>query len=150
VTRKAPVLRIALTAAFLVLGLALAPGALAGKGGKAGGGTTGGSGGTTGGSGGSLTLVVLDSTDGLPHWGNHVTFNVSTTASQPYVTLNCYQNGAWVLSGTRGFFAGYVWGQVFALSWAGGGAADCTATLSSSSSGGKSTTLGTLGFHVYA
>jgi len=140
VTRKAPVLRIALVAVLAVL--VLVPTAFAGKGGKGGGSSTTG--------GGNLTLVVLDSTDGLPHWGNHVTFNVSTTASQPYVTLNCYQNGAWVLSGTRGFFAGYVWGQVFGLSWAGGGAADCTATLFTSSSSGRSTTLATLGFHVYA
>jgi len=136
VTRKAPVLRIALVAVLAVL--VLVPTAFAGKGGKGGGSSTTG--------GGNLTLVVLDSTDGLPHWGNHITFNVSTTATQPYVTVNCYQNGVWVLSGTRGFYPEYVWGQVFGLSWANGGAADCTASLYSSSS----RMLATTSFHVYA
>ncbi len=34
----------------------------------------------------SLALVLLDSTDGVPHWGQRVTFDVQTTATdRPYV-----------------------------------------------------------------
>ena len=135
--------RIALSTA-LVLALVLVPTALAGKG-KPGGGTTGG--------GGSLGLVLLDSSDGLPHWGQNVTFNVSTTATtRPYVTLDCHQGGAWVSSMTAGFFPDYPWGQVFGLSsssWA-SGAADCTADLHYSNRNGRKVTLATLTFHVYA
>ncbi len=130
----------------VVLALALVPAALAAKGGNGGNQSGGGS------TNGSLSLVVLDSTDGLAHWSNHVTFNVSTTATQPYVTVDCYQNGVWVMSGTRGFYPDYLWGQTFALSSAGwtGGAADCSARLFTVSSNGKSTTLATTSFHAYA
>ncbi len=86
----------------VVLALALVPAALAAKGGNGGNQSGGGS------TNGSLSLVVLDSTDGLAHWSNHVTFNVSTTATQPYVTVDCYQNGVWVMSGTRGFYPDYL------------------------------------------
>jgi hypothetical protein len=142
--RKKPAVRIILAAGLLVLSFALVPVALAGKG------KPGGSGGTSGGA--SLSLVVLDSTDGLPHWSNHITFNVSTTATQPYVTVDCYQNGVWVLSGTRGFYPDYLWGQTFALNSSGwtGGAADCNARLFTVSSRGSQTTLATTSFHVYA
>jgi len=132
--------------AALVVSLALVPGALAGKGGPRGGG------GTTTSGGGTIGLVLLSSTDGLPHWNQAVTFNVSTSATTtPWVRLDCYQGGVWVLSGTRGFFPDYPWGQVFGLSntaWA-GGAADCTATLFADSGRGT-TTLAKTSFHVYA
>jgi hypothetical protein len=102
----------------------------------------------------SLSLVLLNSTDGLPHWGQTVTFNVSTTATtQPDVTLACFQNGALVYSAWAGFYAGYPWpgSQDMVLSsqaWSGGGAS-CTATLSYFN--GKSTiTLVTVNFQVYA
>ena len=37
-----------------------------------------------------FTLVVLNSTDGLAHWGGQVTFAVSTTATtEPHVSLQC-------------------------------------------------------------
>src|SRR5437879_195804 len=42
----------------------------------------------------SLSLVLLNSTDGVPHWGQQVTFAVSTTATtEPNVSLMCYQHG---------------------------------------------------------
>ena len=106
-------------------------------------------GGTTSSGTSSLTLVLLNSTDGLPHWGQQVTFNVSTTATtEPYVTLYCYQNGKQVYSSWAGFYPSYPWpwNQVMtlsSLSWT-GGAADCTATLSSSTA-----TLKSISFHVY-
>src|SRR6266446_5753874 len=45
----------------------------------------------------SLNLVLLNSTDGSAHWGQTVTFSISTTATtEPNVSLHCYQNGALV------------------------------------------------------
>jgi hypothetical protein len=102
----------------------------------------------------SLTLVLLNSTDGLPHWGQNVTFTVSTTATDyPYVSLNCYQNGVLVAGGMAGFFPSYPWpgSQIFPLSspsWT-SGAASCTATLYYFN-GRKNITLTTLNFQVSA
>jgi len=154
-TRKAPAARIALTASFVVLALLLVPGAVAGKGGGGGGGGGGkhGGGGTTSG-GGSVALVLLDSADGLAHWGQRVTYSVSTTATAyPYVSTACYQSSKLVLSTSAGFFPSYPWpdAQVVPLQtmvWT-GGAADCTAKLYSMD-GGSQTVLATLSFHVYA
>src|SRR5439155_17704638 len=49
---------------------------------------------TTG--GGSLTLVMVTDADGngLPNWGDQLTFKVSTSASYPSVEVDCAQNGA--------------------------------------------------------
>jgi hypothetical protein len=134
----------------LVLALAVVPAALAAKSGTSGGGRHGGGGGTTGSS--SLSLVLLNSTDGLPHYGQQVTFNVSTSATtEPYVRLDCYEGGVWVLSSSAGFFASYPWpwARNFTLSWdmwhSPGAESDCTATLYN---GG--TTYAALKFHVYA
>ena len=107
-------------------------------------------GGSTGTS--SLSLVLLNPTDGSPHYGQVVTFNVSTTAtSYPSVDLKCYQNGAMVMAWTAGFYPGYLWTKNVTLSspsWT-GGAANCTATLIYSNS--KTViTLATLSFQVYA
>ena len=86
----------------------------------------------------SITLVMVSGasvsadTSSGPSYGSQVTFAVSTTATdRPYVTLNCYQNGQWLLSGQAGFYAAYPSGQNFTLassSWT-GGAGTCTATL---------------------
>src|SRR5215210_3141492 len=133
--------RVTLSAA-LVVACAFVPTALAGKG-KPGGG---------GGAVSSLQLVLLDSTDGLPHWGQKITFNVSTTATtQPFVSVNCYQGSAWVYADSVGYFADYPWAKEFTLaaaSWP-GAAADCTARLFSTKDGSRTTTLATLSFHVY-
>lgn len=101
----------------------------------------------------SVRLVLLDSTDGLPHYGQRVTFSVSTTATtRPFVRLNCYQNGGWLYSASAGYFADYPWSQDLILSssasggWS-GGAADCDATLYSND-GRRSTDLATIAFHV--
>ena len=108
-----------------------------------------------GGSGSStLTLVLLNSTDGSPHWGQSVTFNVSTTATtQPNVSMKCYQNGTLVYGAEAGFYAGYPWPgtQTFILSspsWT-GGSANCTAALYYFS-GKKTVTLTTMNIQVYA
>jgi hypothetical protein len=145
--RRLPV-RLALVAATGALLLALAPIALAAKGGgKGGGGTSGGSGSS------SLNLVLVNSSDGSPHWGQTVTFDVSTTATdRPYVTLTCSQNGTQVYSMTAGFYPSYPFTHYYSLSssaWT-GGAADCMADLHYSTSSGKKVTLATLSFAVYA
>lgn len=141
------VVRIALIAA--VAALVLVPTGLAAKGGggKPGGGGGGGS------TSSSLSLVLLNSSDGQAHWGQQVTFNVSTTATEsPFVSLNCYQGGTWVLTASAGFFPSYPWSRDFTLSssyWP-SGAADCTARLYMTKDGSRTTTLATLSFHVYA
>jgi hypothetical protein len=150
VTRKTPAARIACTAAFLVLALALVPAALAGKPGAGTGGNK--HGGTTSYTG-SFSVKLLNSTDGLPHWGQQITFTVSTTAPYNDVTVMCYQGGAWVYGNTVGFGAGWPWPQIYTLqsaAWT-GGAADCNAEFyATTSSGTKTQTLSTMSFHVYA
>jgi hypothetical protein len=152
VTRKTPAVRIACSAAFLVLALALVPTALAGKPGGGGGKPTGG--GTSGGGTISLAPLVYDANgDGLPNHGDTVMFNVSTTATtQPYVDLKCYQNGVLVAEGWRGYFAGSLDTPNFGL-YAGpwmSGAADCTAYLDKTTSKGGMQQLASVSFHVYA
>jgi hypothetical protein len=129
--KPAPTLLVLALAALM---LALVPAALAanggGKGGDAGVGKPGGG----GSSGSTLTLVVLDPDDGGANYGEQVTFQVSTTATdQPQVSALCYQNGILVYSASAGFWDGYPWpwARNFTLqssSWT-GGAADCKATL---------------------
>src|SRR6266568_5171222 len=97
-----------------------------------------------------FSLVVLNSADGLAHWGGQVTFAVSTTAtSEPHVSLKCSQNGVLVYATQTGYYAGYLWPwtQVMTLSsvaWT-GGSADCVATLYYFS-GATVVPLGTLSF----
>ncbi len=101
-----------------------------------GGGGKRGGGGTTTTGGGSLSLVMVsDATgDGVPNWGDTVTFNISTTATdQPNVSLTCSQNGAVVYGAVAGFYDSYPWPwtKIMTLSsqsWT-GGAADCVAKL---------------------
>ena len=113
---------------LLIFGLT-AGSALAGKGGNGGGNDGGKPGGK---SSSSLTLVVLAPPDA--NYGEQVTFEVSTTATdKPLVRLECSQGGTLVYSASAGFYDGYPWpwAQNFTLSssyWT-GGAADCTATL---------------------
>ena len=135
-------------AAIVLLGLVLvlAPAALAGKGGN--GNRPSGGGGTS-----SLRLVALDPDDGGANYGEQVTFELSTTASQPQVSALCYQNGTLVYSASAGFWDGYPWpwARNFTLqsnSWT-GGAADCTATLEYWD-GRRFRSLASLSFHVLA
>ena len=106
----------------------LGPSALEAKGG----GKPGGSGSGTS----TLTLKMVSDRNGngLPNWGDEVTFTISTTATtEPFVDLACYQNGTLVYGTTGGFFASYPWPwtKVMLLSspsWQ-GGAAECQAKL---------------------
>ena len=105
--------------------------------------------------GGSISLVLLNSTDGLPHYGQQVTFNVSTTATdKPSVQLTCSQGGVVVYRASAGFYPEYPWpwAQTFTLrsaAWTGGGA-DCIATLYYVDRRAKTQTLTTMSFPVYA
>ncbi|HWC85512.1 MAG TPA: hypothetical protein VG388_03165 [Solirubrobacteraceae bacterium] len=93
-------------------------------------------GGGGGGKGGSSSISApIDETahmDGLIHYGDWVTFNISTSATtQPWIVLTCRQNGAVVLQGKDGYFDGAIGGRDFGL-WSSvwtGGAASCTAQL---------------------
>jgi len=145
-TERLP-LRPAFLAAVTALCLAHAPAALAAKGGA--GGKPGPDPSAT------ISLVVLNSTDGLPHSGQTVTFNVSTAATdQPWVTVGCYQNGGLVYKTSNGIFSTSL-NQIFTLasnSWS-AGAADCTAWLQNWDNyrkHGAIQNLASMSFHVYA
>jgi hypothetical protein len=78
----------------------------------------------------TIKLVVVNSTDGLPHYGQKVTFDVYTSSTAfPWVLLECSQNGSLVYQYSKGIFPTSL-GQIFTLgptpAWT-GGAADCTA-----------------------
>jgi hypothetical protein len=158
-----------ITLILAALALAVAAPALADKGGNPSGGGNSGENGNKGGNGGggngggkpgggtgTMSLVLLDSTDGVPHFGQKVTFDVSTDATTyPWVTLKCFQNGSQVYQASRGIFPTSL-GQEFTLgptpSWQGGDA-DCTAFLEdwdSYSKRGSIQTLASMSFHVYA
>jgi hypothetical protein len=135
-----------LAALVLVLPLALVPAAFAGKGKPGGGG---------GGGGGSVSgpvMVVDNNADGLPNWGDTITFNVSSSATYPSVEVDCYQNGVLVYAGTVGFYPSYAWAKQFILSstaWS-AGAASCTATLYSTSANGHRSNIASLSFSAGA
>jgi hypothetical protein len=97
-----------------------------GGGGKKPGGGTGGTGTI------SLVMVTDYNIDGLPNFGDTVTFAVQTTATpSPWVNLKCSQNGTVVSQESNGIFPASL-DQNFTLggspAWQ-SGAADCTATL---------------------
>ena len=130
--------------ALLIVGL-MAGTALAG--GKGGGGKP-----PSGGSGGSLSVAMVADANGngAPNHADTITFNVTTSAASPFVSVNCYQGAAYVYAASVGFFPAYPWEKTFVLSassWT-GGAADCTARLYTSRDGTRTTTLATLAFAV--
>jgi hypothetical protein len=140
---------IRLAVAVTALCLAFAPSTLAANGGGRG----NGGGKPTSGTG-TIRLVPLDSTDGMAHYGQRVTFAVWTTSTYyPWVTVKCYQGGGLVYKASNGIF-GTSLNQVFTLgptpNWQ-GGAADCTAYLEnwdSYSRNGSIRTITSMPFHV--
>jgi len=93
----------------------------------------------------SFTLEMVNdaNTDGFPNYGDTVKFNGWSTGQ--FVSVSCYQGTAWVYAA-----GGYPAGSNFALasnSWP-GGAADCTATLYTTTDGARTNTVATLSFHV--
>ncbi len=99
----------------------------------------------------TIALVLLDSSDGVPHWGQSIRFSVKTDSAEPHVDLSCTQAGSLVYFAQTGYYDGYAWPwtQTFTLSsgaWS-GGPADCTAELYSFN-GRKTLTEATMAFHV--
>ena len=159
--RKPAAVLLILSLAVLALALVPAAGLAAkGGGGSATGGKPGGGGGGKPGGGSTGTssislsypLVYDANGNGAPNWHDTVKFNVSTTTTtQPYVELECFQNGVLVAAGSRGYFDGSLDTPNFGL-YGGGwmsGAADCTAYVSMSTSKGMQR-LASTGFHVDA
>ena len=100
----------------------------------------------------SLVLVLIDSRDGAAHWGQHITFDVTSSARYSFVRVDCYQATVWVYEQSTGFYVGWPLDQrTFTLRssvWT-GGAADCTALLYSTDADGSNfQSLATTGFHV--
>ncbi len=150
-TTISPARRFVFVAVIVILVLTIVPMAFAGKGtggGKHGGGTTTGSGTMT------LAMVADANQNGLPNWGDTITFNVSTTATtEPHVDVSCSQNGVVVYGASTGYYAAYPWPwtqnmTLSSQSWT-GGSASCTATLQAYS-GTSVSTIGTLSFTVAA
>ena len=139
--RKMFIALVLVTVVAIVTGPATAGGRGGNGGGKGGGKPSGGT--------GTISLVLLESTDGYAHYGQLIRFNVSTTAtSEPWVHLKCYQGGTLVAQGSEGYFERALSDGDFRLSspsWTGGDA-DCTAVLSTPQGG----QLGSTSFHVYA
>ena len=105
---------------------------------------------------GTINLVPLDpSTDGSVHFGQHVTFDVSTSATDsPWVTVNCSQNGSPVYHQSLAMYLGTLYSRTFTLgptpAWQ-SGSADCVATLENwddYSNKGKITALASTPFTV--
>lgn len=102
-------------------------------------------------SGGSFSLVLMDSTDGVAHHGQRITFNVSTSATSPMVGVRCYQDSAWVYDAYVGFFDGYLFDPWLALDsgyWVAGMSASCNARLFQYDNRGRENVLATMTFPV--
>ena len=104
----------------------------------------------------NLPPKVDNNSDGLPNWGDVVNFTITSSNSNPFVDLQCFQNGRLVAEGWRGYFAGsldYPNGDfgLSAGSWT-SGAADCTAYIKVYTGHGKNpwNTIASTSFHVNA
>lgn len=102
----------------------------------------------------SVAVRNVDPTDTVLNWGDTVTFDVRTTATDtPAVQLDCYQNGVLVMSSAAGYYPSWPWSsdlRLYSGVWT-SGAAECTARLYKSSPNGlKTYTLATQSFHVAA
>lgn len=156
---------ILLVLSLAVLALALVPAAgLAAKGGAAGkpGGGGGGGGGKPGGGGSTggsssislATPLAYDANgDGVPNFGDAVKFDVTSTATtEPFVNLQCFQNGVLVANGWKGYFEGSLdsdWSFGLGSGAWRGGAAECTAWVNMYTTHGWQR-LASTSFHVDA
>lgn len=102
----------------------------------------------------SMSVVNDVNKDGLPNYGDTITFAVSTTATtEPHVRLSCAQNGAVVYTNQSGYYPTYPWPSTQNMTltsgaWTSGGA-DCTATWYYFN-GSKTVDAGSLSFSVGA
>jgi hypothetical protein len=108
-----------------------------------------------GGNRGSLDLVMVEETNlnGLPNYGETITFDVSTSATDtPTVNVRCHVGDALAYDGWASFYA-WAWGSrtfTMASSFWSSGAADCVARLVMFGKNGRERTLTELPFHVDA
>lgn len=104
-----------------------------------------------GGAAGTFSLVLLDSTDGIAHKNQRITFDVSTEAESPLVGVRCYQGGAWIFDAYVGYFDSYLFDPWFLLDsgyWVEGASASCDARLFSYDKRGREKVMATLTFPV--
>jgi hypothetical protein len=96
----------------------------------------------------SATLSANASATSGPRYGDTITFTVSTTQTgNPFVNLNCYQNGVSVYEAWAAFWPD---NENFVLSspiWK-SGAADCTANVDMYVNSTKYKVLASTSFHV--
>jgi hypothetical protein len=91
--------------------------------------------------------VVNDNGNSLPDYGESVRVNVSTTATNVFVSLSCYQGTTLVYAG-GGLPVSFAF-MLSSAAWT-GGEAECTASVFTTIDGSKTTNLGSLSFHVGA
>jgi hypothetical protein len=101
--------------------------------------------------GGSISVVALESSDGVPHQGQDITFKISTSNPYPVVSLSCSKNGDVVYGSSGPMYWPNMWDfdGVFTLAsqaWT-EGAADCRADLKGTQRG-KIVLLASTTFHV--
>lgn len=83
--------------------------------------------------------------DGLPNWGDYISFDVGS-ATNAFISLNCYQGATWVMAA-----GGYQpsWPiSLRAQSWPEHTAAECLATLFTTTDGTHTDVLATLVIQV--
>jgi hypothetical protein len=99
----------------------------------------------------SITLippVAAASTTAWPRYGDDVSFAVSTTSANPWVNVQCFQNGALVGQGWANLAYQQPTFTLSSMSWTGGDA-DCTAYLDAWVND-RMRTLASTSFHVSA
>jgi hypothetical protein len=95
-----------------------------------------------------LVQPAAATTTGWPRYGNDVTFAVSTTASDTWVNLQCFQSGALVAQGWANLANQQPTFTLSSPSWTGGDA-DCTAFLDTWVNG-RMRALASTSFHASA
>lgn len=142
--RTRPALALAATVVAGVTLLGASSPALAAKG--------GGGGKPTGSTSATMRLVPLDSTDGVVHHKQRITFEVQQTATdRPFVGVRCWQGADWVFDGYIGLFADTSddqWEIMDSPYWQAGRDAACTARLFWYDRRGNENVLATMQFAV--
>jgi hypothetical protein len=129
---------------LLMFGL-IAGTTLAAKGGNGHGGSGGGKPAS-----GSLSLVLLDGTDGGANYMERAAFNVETSASLPFVGVRGWQDGL-VLDGYTGYFDSYMfdpWVTLGSPYWDAASPATCAARLFTYDKRGNQKVIATIEFPV--
>lgn len=95
---------------------------------------------------GTVTSGLTATTTAVPHFGDTVTFDVTTQEQRPYVNLQCWQDSTLVYAASAGYFSPYYPGDAgftlsepldsFGFGWTSGGA-DCTASVWKLGNGSK-------------